>query len=520
MTNRKAPLTAAQRAVLQWVHDGCATGVYEDWAHRLVARALHNRGLLLVKGHGSSWTATITKEGVHYLETGTYFRRDDLRSASHADGKALKKIPRTPAPSTHRNSGPGAEEAAAKPQRKPVSRKPGPVDQLMRSLHDADDHRVLVPIEHAAKYRQLAATAKRFGRVPAGNRLGFESCQQESGYRLAITLGSQPGWQTKQLPQAMSEAPSDPSDVVLEIMQLDDFPVQGAQRNRAFRLLDALVRGARATGMAVSLQTERQTRGYAGRNSHANEIRFALDRDEAWLRFTQATLHVPHEPTERELKRARQGYMFPDFDEVPDKHLGIALSAASGRFWADSWKDTDEHRLEDDLVEILEEIRLRLGSRAIQRAAAEERQRQAELQRAERARHQAAAAERAAIAHREHLIDEEAKPSETLDRSRSAARLRGGSAPARVVAPCGASCSRAALGRQNYEGRRRDGSVSRPRGPPSRPRRTGRQRAVGLHGPVIFTSGDTTSVVGRTRSEQVSPTASTDGRRPDGNWLQ
>ncbi|WP_033293631.1 hypothetical protein [Amycolatopsis jejuensis] len=296
-----------------------------------------------------------------------------------------------------------------KPPRKPVSRKTGPVDQLMRSLQDADDHRVLAPADHAAKYRQLAATAKRFGRVPAGNRLGFEYCRQDSKYRLAITLGPLPGWQTTQLTRTMSEAPTDPSDVVLEIMELEDFPVQGAQRNRAFHLLDALVRGARATGMAVSLQTERHTRGYAGRSSHANEIRFAVDRDEAWLRFTQATLRVPHEPTERELKQARQGYMFPDFDEVPDEHLGIVLAGAGGRFWADSWKDTDDHRLEDDLVEILEEIRLRHGSLAMQRAAAEERQRQAELQRAERARQQAAAEERAAIAHREHLIDEEAR---------------------------------------------------------------------------------------------------------------
>ncbi len=239
-------------------------------------------------------------------------------------------------------------------------------------------------------------------------RLSFEYCRQDAGYRLAITLESPPEWQTRLLAQAVSTTPPDPTDVVQACVELEEFPVQGSQRDRAFRLLDTLVRGAREIGMTVSLQTERQTRGYATRGDHQNEIRFALDRDEVWLRFTQATLQRPHEPTERELKRARQGYMFPDFDEVPDEHLGIVVAGA-GRFWADSWKDTDEHRLEDDLVEVLEEVRLRLGHLAVQRAAAEERQRQAELERVERAKHQAAAAERAAIAQREHLIDEEAR---------------------------------------------------------------------------------------------------------------
>ncbi|GAA0648410.1 hypothetical protein GCM10010174_84800 [Kutzneria viridogrisea] len=279
----------------------------------------------------------------------------------------------------------------------------------MQKLQETVDHRVLVPTDQVPKQRQLAALAKRFGRIPEGMRLSFEYCRQDTGYRLAITLEPPPEWQTRLLAQAVSKTPPGPTDVVQASMELEEFPVQGAQRDRAFRLLDALVRGARELGMTVSLQTERHTRGYAARSDHQNEIRFALDRDEVWLRFTQATLRRPHETTERELKRARQGYMFPDFDEVPDEHLGIVMASAGGRFWADSWRDTDEHRLEDDLVEILEEVRLRHGHLAVQRAAAEERQRQAELERAERAKRQAAAAERAAIAHREHLIDEEAR---------------------------------------------------------------------------------------------------------------
>jgi hypothetical protein len=101
--------------------------------------------------------------------------------------------------------------------------------------------------------------------------------------------------------------------------------------------------------------------------------------------------------------------MFPDFDDVPDDHLGIVLEGAGGRFWADSWRDTDGHRLEEDLAQILEEIRLRQGHLDAQRAAQAERQRQAQQERAERERRLAAARERAAVAYREHLIDEEVR---------------------------------------------------------------------------------------------------------------
>ncbi|MEV6829270.1 hypothetical protein [Amycolatopsis sp. NPDC051102] len=408
MTSRKMPLNAAQREVLAWVRDGCAAGLYEDWSHRLVARALHNRGLLVVKGHGPSWVASITEEGVYYLENDAYLHRDDDHHRSPSDAKKPEQRPKAPEPGTRKRPEPSTTGPSVTPSTKPVVQKRGPVDQLMQKLQDAVDHRVLVPTDQAPKQRQLAALARRFGRIPEGMRLSFEYCRQDTGYRLAITLESPPEWQTRLLAQAVSTTAPDPTDVVQACMELDAFPVQGSQRDRAFRLLEALVRGAREIGMTVSLQPERQTRGYATRGDHQNEIRFALDRDEVWLRFTQATLQRPHEPTERELKRARQGYMFPDFDEVPDEHLGIVVAGA-GRFWADSWKDTDEHRLEDDLVEVLEEVRLRLGHLAVQRAAAEERQRQAELERAERAKHQAAAAERAAIAQREHLIDEEAR---------------------------------------------------------------------------------------------------------------
>lgn len=53
-----------QVAVLEWVKAGMPPGVYESgYAHRLVARALESRGLVKVRGHGKTWTASLTELG-------------------------------------------------------------------------------------------------------------------------------------------------------------------------------------------------------------------------------------------------------------------------------------------------------------------------------------------------------------------------------------------------------------------------------------------------------------------------
>jgi hypothetical protein len=90
-----------------------------------------------------------------------------------------------------------------------------------------------------------------------------------------------------------------------------------------------------------------------------DEIEFTIGPDSFRVWFTQASLQKPHEPTQREIVRARRGYLFPDYDEVPDERLGLALDGKGGNFWASSWRDTDDHRLDDDLAQVLEEIRLR-----------------------------------------------------------------------------------------------------------------------------------------------------------------
>lgn len=72
MGGRNVPLNPAQIEVLTWIRDGCALGVYEDWSHRITARALHNRGLITVKGRGTGWTVSLAEDGTYYLDHGSY----------------------------------------------------------------------------------------------------------------------------------------------------------------------------------------------------------------------------------------------------------------------------------------------------------------------------------------------------------------------------------------------------------------------------------------------------------------
>lgn len=67
------PLTEPQLAVLRWIGAGRPAGVYDHgFEHRIVARALERRSLARVRGHGASWTATLTGGGSYYLRHGRY----------------------------------------------------------------------------------------------------------------------------------------------------------------------------------------------------------------------------------------------------------------------------------------------------------------------------------------------------------------------------------------------------------------------------------------------------------------
>jgi len=243
MSEKIVSLNPPQLQVLSWVRDGCPDGVYNDWSHRNSARTLHNRGLVVVKGRGASWSAMITDLGVHYLDHRTY-QSDDLSPTEiivEEGNESSAVIPLTPPPTL---------QAPATPKKhlSPTPKVPGPLDQMMAALHEADGHRILVSSAEESRYRQLAGAAKRFGRIPDGMRITVAWAESRQS---SVTLEHLPAWQTKILESLpVPHHLYDPSSVVVALTDSETFQVTGEPRKRALRLAEAIVTHASERGMA------------------------------------------------------------------------------------------------------------------------------------------------------------------------------------------------------------------------------------------------------------------------------
>jgi len=70
--------------VLEWIKAGRPEGVYdeEDYTHRISARALESRGLVVIRGHGRSWVATLTPRGELWPEASDEDEQEQQRRLS------------------------------------------------------------------------------------------------------------------------------------------------------------------------------------------------------------------------------------------------------------------------------------------------------------------------------------------------------------------------------------------------------------------------------------------------------
>jgi hypothetical protein len=348
--------------------------VYEGFSHRITARALASKGLIKVKGRGATWQAVIAAAGQQYLaaqanDTATPSMPPKVEAlttalSANTEDRGRSSAAETPVrePATS-----GARPPVPTPRRRPA--RVGPVDQMMTALHESGDHGLVVSHDEATRYRQLAASAKRHGRIPDGMEIVVNPVRGERATRVALV--PLPTWRTTVLiPVKVPARLRNPSDVVQALDNSATFTVAGQACARALRLVDALVTAGRDRGMRVKAATGVQTldsRGYTSNGPRRDEVRFTINKDTFRLWITQGTMEVPHTPTARELAGAAKGHAFADRDTVPDPRLGIRLDGDGGQFWASSWSDTDDHRLEYDLAQILEEIRLRHGRLVEQR---------------------------------------------------------------------------------------------------------------------------------------------------------
>ncbi|MFT8330104.1 hypothetical protein [Bifidobacterium psychraerophilum] len=422
---RDVPLNDAQLEVLRWIDDGCPEGVYRDWSHRSSARALSNRGLVTINGHGSKWRAVLTEAGTYYLAHGTYPVAGDAEPVGDRPGDpdddpgGREDSPESSEPKPPRR----IRQVKAAPRQprqahEAKAHKPNATEQLMLDLEHAESHEIRIPYDKTGHYKRLASFAKSSGKIPEGMRITVESSWSRRD--VAVRLEPLPVWQLKTLaPVPVPAQLRNPCDVTTLFKNSDSFQVKGDPAHRALLLIEALVVEARRRDAVVEAKLGEPLfpDQYRYDGPKHDEIRFAFDRDEYRLWFEQKTLRKHHEPTRSEINWAWRGRLFPDEDEIPDPHLSLVLRGEGGKFWADRWDDTDDHHLEDDLAQILEEMRLRHDAMDEQRRneEAERKRRQKEYEREqerlkaqaeEHERRLAAATEQAKREHHDRFIVE------------------------------------------------------------------------------------------------------------------
>ena len=371
----RLPLNAAQLEVLTWVRDGAPDGVYDGYDHRIVARALHNRGLVEVKGHGKQWRASITEDGAYYADHGDYPPQEDSERSAADDG--------APSPAER----PSRDSAPAPAPRKPAVRKQGPTAAMMTALLAAPDNRIEIDYDEHHRYEQLAKTAERFKKIPEGMQVTVESDWRErTAY---VRLHRLPEWRMRVLdPVPVPASLRGASEVVKKLRDREDFEISPGEKNRALRLAQALVAEAELRGhKAKFIKPPPKDRwGYVKKQDRdQGHVMLVLGPDEYRLSIVQITKNVEHVLSKAEARRAEQGHWVQKWDVVPTERLIVRIETHGVSFWGSEWKDTADRPLEEALAQVLQELELRHGSEVSKREAEErariERKRQWEIAR-------------------------------------------------------------------------------------------------------------------------------------------
>ncbi len=287
------------------------------------------------------------------------------------------------------------------------------IDQLMQN-----DRRLEIDYQDADRYERLAKAAARFKKTPEGTRVRVAKSWQD--HKAWVILEDLPAWMTVDL--APIEVPTtlrQPSDVVEHLRAREDLTIQSSERNRALRLIEALVREARSRGHTVSATAapRKDRNGYAYRDDdEAGHLGIQIGSDRYRLSLTQETEKVPHVASKAELARAGRGYYLPTHDENTTSHLRITIEGTEREFWQSKWSDKSGTPLETSLARILQEIELR-------HERADENRRE-EIRREEERRRQwgiarATAVERLIQSHRENVLREQVARWEFASRLRA-----------------------------------------------------------------------------------------------------
>lgn len=218
-------LTEPQMAVLRWIAEGTPSGVYEaGFEHRITARALERRGLVKVRGHGASWSATVTPAGVYYVAHGRY-----------APAEAPK---RAPAPTAR-----SAPERTARPAAAPVE-----IMDLLGQLREAGGAlRLEAPTDvDRVSYRRAVEHVRAAGQLASDERIKLNGARRGPLVVKLVQVS------TTDEPVIVVPDEPDPRDPAVRAAQGKLREVSDSAMPRALAVVQAIAHECAARGWAIA----------------------------------------------------------------------------------------------------------------------------------------------------------------------------------------------------------------------------------------------------------------------------
>lgn len=241
-------LSMAQFDLLSWVSDGCKDGTYEGTSYRVSARALHNRGLIQVEGHGPAWTAKITAEGTRLL-------REQARRVEAERERQRRE-----------------EQARAERERESQRLRARAMMEVLEAVTAAGGRLALDTDYGERKVIQIADCLAREGLLPDGQRLAHEPTRMDPA--LGVTAYLEPDFAVLTPLRAFTIPRPHPAvTAFLEKRQ----HVSRAQIPRASRYLQGLANAV--TEMGWSAPAKGQA-GYTGRGEPRPDLSIRLSSRE------------------------------------------------------------------------------------------------------------------------------------------------------------------------------------------------------------------------------------------------
>jgi len=342
-------LNDRQLAVLRRIGDGDAP--VTSAAHELARTvyALRSRRLVDTPRRDGVWTAVITDAGRFYLQHGRY-----------ADRGASP----TRRPGTSPDPQPVRSAVAAVPD------VPGPGELIDKVRAAGGVVRVASPdaVTRAA-WRRAIHAAKEKGLVPDGYHLRHRG-RDDDDLVVELVGGDHPGrryWAQERQRLAIPDTLIEPHPVVVVLRREERrLAVSSTSRDRALRLIQALVSAAEQDGDTVALPDTDDLPGFCvvvGRWS------YRLVMEEEW----DTVERLPDPDAEHDGKVYAWQRVQPVAESAPSGRLRLSLpdDPYGHRGRPRRWADRQRWRLDDKLPDILGEIRTRAKVDEDQHAARE-----------------------------------------------------------------------------------------------------------------------------------------------------